>query len=50
MIPMVVAEFWVLLCVLVTVVDDRVSVIQLLGDSEIDDVDVVDGCIVVVID
>ena len=31
----VVAEFWVLLYVLVTVFDDRVSVIQLLGDSEL---------------
>jgi len=50
MVLMVVAEFWVLLYVLVTVFDDRVSVIQLLGDSKIDDVDVVDGCISVVID
>ena len=48
LILVVVVEFWALVCVLCF--DDRVSVIQLLGDSEIDDVDVVDGCIAVVID
>ena len=47
---MVVAEFWVFLYALVTVFDDKVSMIHLLGDLEIDDVDVVDGCIAVVID
>ncbi len=45
---MVIAEFWSIVCVLVTVFDDRISVIQ-YWVIQIDDTGIVDDCIIVVI-